>query len=195
MPDADYLTLIPLPDALRSSRLTIRPFTPDDAPALYATIVASRDHLGRFLPWPGEHTSVDYTTDLIIRFQAQWLLREKMTCGIFLREDGVLLGGIGLHPHDWTVRSFEIGYWLAREAEGHGYMSEAVRLLTDYAFESLAARRVEIRCDARNGRSAAVARRLGFPHEARLRNNRRGADGHLRDTLVFALTDSDPRWT
>jgi RimJ/RimL family protein N-acetyltransferase len=51
-----------------------------------------------------------------------------------------------------------------------------------------------IRCDARNTRSAAVAERLGFVREAHLRNEARSTDGELRDTLVFSLIPSDPRW-
>ena len=42
-----------------------------------------------------------------------------------------------------------------------GYMAAAVRLLTDYALNTLGAKRVVIRCDERNTRSANVARRLG----------------------------------
>ncbi|TMD65260.1 MAG: GNAT family N-acetyltransferase, partial [Chloroflexi bacterium] len=86
---------------------------------------------------------------------------------------------------------FEIGYWLRVSAPGHGYMTEAVQLLTNYAFSSLAANRVEIRCDERNVRSAAIPRRLGFIQEARMRNHEAAPDGTLRTTLVFALIPSD----
>jgi RimJ/RimL family protein N-acetyltransferase len=70
-----------------------------------------------------------------------------------------------------------------------------VKLLTDFAFTSLGAQRVMIRCDARNTRSAAVAERLGFVREAHLRNElRTHTDSELRDTLIFSLIPSDPRW-
>ena len=64
-------------------------------------------------------------------------------------------------------------------------------LLVRLAFDQLHAERVEIRCDARNPRSAAVPRRLGFVHEATLRRARRTVDNELADTLVFALTRAD----
>ena len=67
-------------------------------------------------------------------------------------------------------------------------MTEAVRLITTYAFDELAARRVEIRCDARNIRSARVARRCGFELEGRLRNIACGPDGTVVDELVFSRT-------
>jgi RimJ/RimL family protein N-acetyltransferase len=77
---------------------------------------------------------------------------------------------------------------------GHGYITEAVKLLTDYTFDTFSARRVAIQCDARNERSAAVPRRLGFVHEATLRDVAVAYDNTLRSTLIFALTPDDPRW-
>jgi RimJ/RimL family protein N-acetyltransferase len=55
----------------------------------------------------------------------------------------------------------------------------------------LRANRVELTCDALNTRSAAVAERLGFVREARLRNEELARDGTLRDTLVYALIPTD----
>jgi RimJ/RimL family protein N-acetyltransferase len=83
------------------------------------------------------------------------------------------------------VRRFEIGYWVRRRFAGQGYITEAVRGITRFAFETLAARRVEIHCDARNERSQAVARRAGYELEATLRKHMLAPDGELRDTLIF----------
>ncbi len=69
---------------------------------------------------------------------------------------------------------------------GNGLATEATRRIADFAFDDLGAERVEIWCDARNQRSAAVAMRAGFELEARLRHNRLGADGQLTDSLCFA---------
>jgi RimJ/RimL family protein N-acetyltransferase len=109
------------------------------------------------------------------------------------RDSEHFLGGIGFHPRNWEARAFEIGYWLRTTAAGHGYMTEAVRLLTNELFTAMGANRVEIHCDIRNARSAAVPQRLGFIQEARLRNVGRATDGTLRSTFIFALTPDDPR--
>ena len=69
---------------------------------------------------------------------------------------------------------------------GQGYITEAVAAVTDFAFDVLGARRVFIKCDAKNERSASVARRLGFPFEGTLHCDTRDHFGTLRDTLVFA---------
>jgi RimJ/RimL family protein N-acetyltransferase len=69
---------------------------------------------------------------------------------------------------------------------GNGYITEAVLRITTFALEELGAQRIEIRCDPRNTRSAAVAERAGYTLEAHFRNHMRAPDGGLRDTLVFA---------
>jgi len=101
------------------------------------------------------------------------------------------LGGTGLHVHDWDIAYFEIGYWIRASAQGHGYVTEAVRLLTDYVFDTLKASRVEIRCDELNVRSAAVPRRLGYVEEGLLRNDSTTPEGELRNTLVFSLISGE----
>lgn len=74
---------------------------------------------------------------------------------------------------------------------GRGYATEAVRGIAAFAFDALAARRVEIRCEPLNRPSARVAERAGFRLEGQLPNNAVGADGPTRSTLVFAMTRED----
>ncbi len=186
-----YHTLIPLFDELQSERIIVRPYRESDAQALFEAVAESRDHIRPWLPFADTHQSVEESRDWIIRQEAEWLTREDLVLGVWEKTIGRYLGGTGLHPKNWEHRCFAIGYWLRVTAPGHGYMTEAVQLLTNYAFASLAANRVEIRCDERNDRSAAIPRRLGFVQEARLRNHMVAPDSTLRTTLVFALIPSD----
>jgi len=190
-----HRTLIPLFEELRGSRVIVRPYRLEDAGELFAAVEESRQHLWPWMPWVVQHQTVEDTRDFILRSQAKWLLREDdLTVGVFEAGSGRYLGGSGLHILGWDVPAFEIGYWIRASAEGHGYVAETVKLLTDFAFISLGAQRVMIRCDARNTRSAAVAERLGFVREALLRNDTRDANGEVRSTLAFSLTPDDPRW-
>ena len=190
-----YHTLLPLFDELQGERVVIRPYRESDAQALMEAVSESREHIRPWLPFADAYQTVEETQDWIIQQQAKFLLREDMTLGFWDKASHKLLGGIGLHIRNWKARSFETGYWLRVSATGHGYVTEAVKLLTEYLFTHLAANRVAIRCDARNTHSAAVAQRLGFVLEGRLRNEGVDPSGGLRDTLVFALIPSDKRST
>lgn len=184
--------LLDVPAEWIGEEVRLRPWQETDADALFAVIRASAEHIARWLPWPQEHRTADDTREFIRRSNARWVAREGLDgLGIFRRADGAILGGTGMHVHSWKIPAFEIGYWLAADAEGRGYITEAVRLLTTYAFERLGAQRLVICCDAANRRSAAVAERNGFLLEGRHRRDSFATDGTLRDTLVYAMIPDD----
>jgi RimJ/RimL family protein N-acetyltransferase len=195
MPSLNHFrTQVKLFDELAGERVLVRPYRVEDAEALREAVEESREHIRAWLPFADAHQTIEETRDWITHTIAQWLLRENMGTGVFLREDGAFLGGLGLHIRSWEIGFFEIGYWLRASAEGHGYMREAVSLLIEFAARDLLASRLEIRCDARNARSAAVAESLGFKREGHIRNGLHTPTGGMRDTLIFGLVPGDPAW-
>jgi ribosomal-protein-serine acetyltransferase len=185
--------LLDLPEELRGERVLIRPYRAGDGGPLWEAVAESREHIRPWLPWEDKHTKPDDSEAFVRRSQAQWILREDLPMGIWQQETGRYLGGTGLHRIRWEVPSFEIGYWLRASAEGKGYMTETVRLLCALAFDTLEAQRVEIRCDTRNVRSAAIPRRLGFLLEATLHHQGRDTAGELCDSFIFAMTPEQYR--
>ena len=186
-----YRTLIPLFQELSGERVLVRPYQESDAHSLFEAIAESREHLRPWEPFADAHQTVEESRDLIIRWIAQWMLREYLSVGLWDCATHRYVGSSSLRPESWEAGSFEIGYWVRASAAGQGYITEAVKLLVEYAFTHLHANRVEICCDERNERSAAVARRLGFVQEGRLRNHALTHLGELRTTLVFSLTPED----
>jgi RimJ/RimL family protein N-acetyltransferase len=86
----------------------------------------------------------------------------------------------------------EIGYtWYARRVQRSAVNTEAKRLLLAHAFEALGAIAVEFRTDWFNQRSRAAIARLGARQDGVLRNAFRRADGSMRDTVVFSITESE----
>jgi len=107
------------------------------------------------------------------------LLHERLNFEIFLRSQrarapvssDLFIGRVGFVSLNWTLRKFEMGYWLDSRFTGQGLMLEAVQTLTQMAFSTLKARRVEILCDVRNTGSRRVVEKAGFALEGILRNN------------------------
>jgi RimJ/RimL family protein N-acetyltransferase len=179
--------LLDVPDALTGERVIVRRFRDEDAEPMFAAIEDSRDHIRRFLPWSEYHRDARDTLEFIRRTRSDWVVRANFGMGIFRLEGGDFLGGAGLHPRNWRIPSFEIGYWIRQSAEGQGYVSEAVRLQTRLAFDLLGARRVFILCETRNTRSRAVPERLGYSLEGILRNELVLHEGEPSDVAVYAL--------
>jgi len=109
------------------------------------------------------------------------------------KQSGLFVGSSGLHPRDWTVPKFEVGYWCRKRFERQGYITEAVAGILRFGFETMGAKRIEVCCDSINQRSIRVAQRVGMKREGELRHHSVGMDGTLRNRVVFALTDADWR--
>jgi RimJ/RimL family protein N-acetyltransferase len=183
--------LIDLPEHITTERIVLRPWRDVDAPDFYELVDRSREHISRWLPWTEAYHSVDDALGFMRKMAGQWILRGEFALGLFDRS-GQLLGSVGLHPRDWAIPSFEIGYWIGAPFEGKGYVTEAVGEITRFALDVLHANRIVIRADAENYRSQNVARRCGYAFEGTFRSDHREPDGRLRDTMFFAVTRRDP---
>lgn len=178
-------SLIPFPDLITTPRLVLRAPRVQDGQSLNDVIRESFANLHQWMPWAREMPTLQDSHDYVREAAARFRKREDFPILIWERETEQLVGASGLHPRDWNVPSFEIGYWVRSSREGQGYVTETVEALTRAAFEHLHAERIIIRCDARNVRSARVAERAGYTLEATMRRDARAPDGSLRDTLQF----------
>ena len=183
--------LLDIPSELIGERVALRTFRDDHAPSLWNAVDSSREHLKRWMPWVNEHNSLEFSREYVRRMQAKWILREDMPMGIWHIKDNQFLGATGLHRINWAIPTMEIGYWLRTEAEGMGYVTEAVKLIAGFAYRYLHAERVTIVCDSSNFRSASVPPRAGFVHETTMRHERRDTAGNLSNTELFAMTRAD----
>ncbi|MCA0456024.1 MAG: GNAT family N-acetyltransferase [Chloroflexi bacterium] len=180
--------LLEIPDSFQSERLIIRAPRAGDGAAVNEAVRESLDNLRPWMPWADHEPELEESEESVRRGAARWILREDLWLLLFRKSDGLYVGGSGLHRMDWSVPSFEIGYWVRKSLEGQGYVTEAVKAITDIAFMAVSAERVEIRCDTRNERSAAVAKRAGYMLEATLHHDGRDPNGDLRDTYIFGMT-------
>lgn len=183
-----------VPGRIETERLILRTAGSADAAALNRAVCESLEELRLYMPWAQTAPSLAQSEADCRRLQARFLLREDLTFFMFERRtdgsEGELVGGTGLHRMDWRARRFELGYWCRSSHTGLGLATEAARAVTGFAFESLQARRVEVRMDDANERSWRVAQRAGFAFEGVLRSDSLNPRGEPRDTRVYALIDA-----
>lgn len=88
----------------------------------------------------------------------------------------ITLGGVMFG----AMRGAHIGYWIDRSYANQGFTTQAVELLTKFAFEELGLHRVEINIRPENEPSIRVAQKAGFLFEG-LRPRYLHIDGAWRD--------------
>jgi RimJ/RimL family protein N-acetyltransferase len=176
------------PYLLRTPRLVLRCLEPGDAARRKDAVDSSGAHLEDFFPPPpeGGHLSLDHHAAQLRKFRAGFDLDGDRCYGAFDPESGRLLGEAYLLKRA-GLQALEVGYWQRRDATGQGLATEMTSAVVKVAFERDAVRRLDLMCSPDNERSAAMARRLGFSFEGRLRD-RQLAPHHSRgDLLCFTL--------
>jgi RimJ/RimL family protein N-acetyltransferase len=100
---------------------------------------------------------------------------------------GEAVGGIGFTPqHDVERRSAEIGYWLGEPFWGRGIATEALIVVTEYAFSNFDLCRLYAHVFDWNGASARVLEKAGYEFEGRLRKSVT-KNGRTIDQLMYAI--------
>ena len=170
---------------LRTERLVLRSFTPDDVDPLYA--FHSDPDAVRYVPYPPRTRA--QVVDVLRRKAANTALRQEgdlLELAVVRSDDQTLIGDVLLALRSVEHQTLEVGYIFAPATGGRGYATEAVRALVDLAFSTIGARRIIARVDDRNRPSAALLERLGFRLEAHLVENE-WFKGELSSELDYAL--------
>ena len=104
--------------------------------------------------------------------------------------NGRIVGVLGEHYIDRVDRKTELGYWLDREHQGRGIMTQSVDRLVRSLFDDLDMNRVVLSCAVGNARSRAIPERLGFVCEGVLRQAQ-WLYTHYIDLAVYSLLRQD----
>ncbi len=98
----------------------------------------------------------------------EMVLKEEKTQRFAITVNDEVIGGTGIHPmDDIFINNAEIGYWIGEAYWGKGYMSEAITLITDHAFNNFSVTRLYLRIYGNNPRSMKVAEKAGYKLEAK----------------------------
>ncbi|WP_256774138.1 MULTISPECIES: GNAT family protein [unclassified Stenotrophomonas] len=168
---------------LHSARLVLSPIRASDGTALFAiqsdpTVMRYWNHAA----W----TELKQAYAQILDDLAAMDEGIQLKLGIREQADGPLLGICVVFGIEEASGRAEIGYNLAPQAQGKGYMHEALQCFVDYLFDDRGLRRLEAEIDPRNAPSAKVLERIGFQREGLLRE-RWCVGGELSDSALYGL--------
>jgi RimJ/RimL family protein N-acetyltransferase len=168
----------------RTQRLTLRPGWPEDAAALARAI--SHQEVVTMLaqvPWP-------YALEHAQAFLARPRAVTDVSLLILAHEGGGgprLVGTIGIHPDPEEPGGHELGYWLAPDAWGRGYATEAGRAVIAIARHALGLKRLASGHFVDNPASGRVLRKLGFRPSGRTAQRYSAGRGAEAPCALFTL--------
>jgi ribosomal-protein-alanine N-acetyltransferase len=178
----------PPPLKLVGERVWLRPPDRADWQAWARLRAESRDFLKPWEPsWPADALSRAAFRRRVGRYAVDWRTDIGYSFFIFRREDGALVGGIGLsNVRRGVAETASLGYWMGQRYARQGYMSAALVLTLDFAFDRLRLHRVEAACLPHNGPSRRLLLKTGFREEGYARQYL-CIDGEWRDHVLFAI--------
>jgi ribosomal-protein-serine acetyltransferase len=168
--------------------LDLRRWRRADVATLTRAVQASRDHLAPWMPWMAAYDDDPHAADgFVDAVDRAWAEGAEWSWGVW--EDGVLVGGVGLHRRG-APEVLEIGYWTHVDHLGRGVARRAAAVVAREALAIDGVVRVEVRHAATNDRSARVPAALGFRRLGSV--PRRPEEGGDSDTtVVWALDAAD----
>lgn len=179
--------------ALKGNLVTLRvPYTND-----YREWSTLRGESRAFLePWEPRWTpdELDRTAWRlrISRYREDYAQGSAIALFIFEKSSGKLAGGITLgNIRHGVSQSGHVGYWIGERFGGRGLMTDAVKVVTSFAFDTLRLHRIEAACIPDNIRSIRVLEKAGFRREGLLRSYLR-INGIWQDHYLYARIADDP---
>jgi RimJ/RimL family protein N-acetyltransferase len=152
---------------------------------------SSGEHLEEmFPPTPEGPMSLETHGVHIRKLRGMFDLNQDRGYGVFEPDTGRMLGETGLLKRA-GIDALEISYWFRRDATGRGLATEAASAMVKTAFEFEKVKRMDLMCLPENERSAAMARRLGFTFEGRLRDRQLAPHHSRSDLLCFTLLSTE----
>jgi ribosomal-protein-serine acetyltransferase len=157
---------------------------PHHALQLFSLVDANRNSLGKWLSFPGKTKTVEDSKFFIEKSLTRFAKNDGFWAGIWYH--GQLAGAIGYLYADSAHSKTEIGYWLGSAFEGKGLVTKSCQSFIRYAFEEWKLNKVEINMAADNIKSIAVAERLGFMQEGKIRDYEY-LNGKYQDRLIYGM--------
>ncbi len=188
-----FLTARTEPFRLVGERVFLRPPERADYEEWATLRAGSRNFLTPWEPsWPPDALGRANFRARLARYSEDWRTDQGYNFFIF-RHDETLAGGVGLsNLRRGVAETGSLGYWIGEPFARRRYMSDALPLILDFAFERLRLHRIEAACLPTNVPSRAVLLRTGFHEEGYARSYLQ-IDGKWQDHLLFAILREDWR--
>jgi RimJ/RimL family protein N-acetyltransferase len=120
----------------------------------------------------------------------KWLIGERAECAIRDAITGAFAGDIGLFREAPTGQAL-VGYSLAREWRGRHFATRAVRLISEWAFDTAGLARLAAGTAPDNIASQRTLERAGFRREGYERGRLPSAGSTRIDNIPWAMLPAD----
>jgi ribosomal-protein-serine acetyltransferase len=172
-------------------RVDIRPYTREDAQAVWEAAQESLAELRPWMPWCHEQYSIEESRAWL-EVQVPAFRDGNAFEFAIVATDGRYLGGCGLNQVDTINKRANLSYWVRSSVTRRGVATTAIGLLRAWGFRTTDLVRLEVVIAVENLASLRVAQKAGAEFEGTLRK-RLWLYGIAHDATMFSFTRTAPR--
>ena len=173
---------------LETERLALREFRySDNAPVLKNW--AGDPLIQKMYSEPVYSTAEEVNT-LLCKYISAYAAGEAYRWAITQRGDEECIGQIAYFMVNAANGWGEIEYYIGREYQNKGYVTEAVKRILQYGFEDMGLHKVQICHKSNNAPSKRVIEKCGFVYEGTLRDFFY-IDGEYLDRLYYSMLENE----
>jgi RimJ/RimL family protein N-acetyltransferase len=169
---------------LTVDELVVRPWRPDDAPAVEA---AYRDP--GIQQWHVRSMTAEESVAWVHEQPRRW--HAETGAGWAVTEDELVVGRVGFRNLDLTEGCAEAAYWVLPQSRGRAIAPRVLSTVTRWMFTEVGLHRVSLNHAVENTASCRVAHKAGFAPEGTARQQQLHADG-WHDMHLHARVRSAP---
>jgi [ribosomal protein S5]-alanine N-acetyltransferase len=173
---------------LQTARLLLRPLKLRDAPIISAT-AGRREIADTTISIPHPYSEAQAREWITSHLEATDMSKEVIFA-ITLKATQQFIGSVGLREIDQEHSQAEMGFWVAVEAWGKGYATEASSAVLRFGFIELQLNRVYAHHMVRNPASGRVLEKIGMKREGLLRQRVRKWTV-FEDVILLAILRED----
>lgn len=163
--------------------------TSKDAVSLHELMLSNTEQFKRYFPKTlAKNLTLEASEKYILEKHQEIQLNSELTYAIKENRTGKIAGLIIIKKLNWETKQGEFAYCIGLEYQGKGWMSEAVSQISNYAFNELQLKTLQIISHKTNFGSIKVAKKCGFSWRKTLINEFTPTDELPLDMELYELT-------
>ena len=167
----------------------IEPIAEKDAWKLCDFIISNTERLKRYFPQTLEQNlTPDLSRIFVVKKAKEFNAKEEFLFKLKEKENRTISGLVDIKELDWDLKQAELAYCIGYQHEGKGWVSTAVKALSEYAFDTLGLKTLQIIVHKTNLGSVKVATKCGYTWQRTLPEEHTPPGENALDMELFELT-------
>lgn len=155
-----------------------------DAEEIFSLASKNKAYLSKFVSWINRINSIDDEITFIKSCKDRYFLGQEAHYSLKISADNTIIGSLSFIQINLETKEATIGYWLAENYQGRGYISKALKALIETTINTTDISSFIIKTEETNSRSNRIAIQNNFRLVGR-QPKAISINGHERDLVIY----------